>query len=325
MADQDTPAELLQALKLVRGDSAPQIESLSLLATKQVKRVRSAFDDPNVVAIGIAEKETEKKSTRELSLCFYVEKKIPISKIKAGHLIPPVMSVGDSKAVFTDVKPIGRLRPQINKRSTPLQSGYSCGRPDETGTLGAIVKKGKKHFILSNSHVLADCGRGKVGDRIIYPGDADRGSKKAQVVALLSDFVAFQKKGKLINRVDAAIAEIDKQFLLDFTIFKGASPRLTIQAKRGMKVVKRGRTSGDTRGVVRDVNFSAVIPYPRMGDIGFIDQVLCSQYSRPGDSGSIVVDKETGKIVGLHFAGSDEGSVFNPIDAVMKALKFRFI
>jgi hypothetical protein len=62
-----------------------------------------------------------------------------------------------------------------------------------------------------------------------------------------------------------------------------------------------------------------------MGDIGFIDQVLCSQYSRPGDSGSIVVDKETGKIVGLHFAGSDEGSVFNPIDAVMKALKFRFI
>jgi hypothetical protein len=137
--------------------------------------------------------------------------------------------------------------------------------------------------------------------------------------------VAFQKKGKLINRVDAAIAEIDKQFLLDFTIFKGASPRLTIQAKRGMKVVKRGRTSGDTQGVVRDVNFSAVIPYPRMGDIGFIDQVLCSQYSRPGDSGSIVVDKETGKIVGLHFAGSDEGSVFNPIDAVMKALKFRFI
>ena len=327
MADEDTPTELLQALKLVRGDTAPQIESLSAVATTQVKRVRNVFEDPNIVAIGIADKETERRSIRELSLCFYVEKKMPKSKIKAGHLIPPVMGVGDHKAVFTDVKTIGKLRPQINKRDQPLQSGYSCGRPDETGTLGAIVKKGIKYFILSNSHVLANCGRGKAGDKIIYPGEADRGSKKAQVVAVLSEFVQFQKTSNLVNRVDAAIAEIDETFAskLNFTIYKAASPRAIVDARRDMKVVARGRTSGNTEGVVRDINFSAVIPYPGFGKIGFIDQVLCSQYSRPGDSGSIVVERKTGKIVGLHFAGSDQGSIFNPIREVTQGLNFHFV
>ena len=38
----------------------------------------------------------------------------------------------------------------------------------------------------------------------------------------------------------------------------------------------------------------------------------------------IVVDKATGKIVGLHFAGSADGSIFSSISEVVKALKFRF-
>ena len=84
MADEDTPTELLQALKLVRGDTAPQIELLSAVATTQVKRVRNVFEDPNIVAIGIADKETERRSIRELSLCFYVEKKCPNPKSRRG-------------------------------------------------------------------------------------------------------------------------------------------------------------------------------------------------------------------------------------------------
>ena len=40
---------------------------------------------------------------------------------------------------------------------------------------------------------------------------------------------------------------------------------------------------------------------------------------------AIVVDTESGKIVGLHFAGADGGSVFSPIQPVMSALKFKFV
>ena len=200
------------------------------------------------------------------------------------------------------------------------------GRLPDTGTLGAIVQKGKKYFILSNSHVLANCGKAKLGVKIIYPGDADREGAKAQAVGVLSDFIAFNKTEDFVNHVDAALAEIDRDFLekLDFSIFRAKTPLATTEPVRGMKIVKRGRTSGDTEGTVKDVHFSALIPYPGLGKIGFIDQVFCTQYSKPGDSGSIVVDKATGKIVGLHFAGSADGSIFSSISEVVKALKFRF-
>ncbi len=329
MPKDKTPKELLQALDLIRGDGGARPESLSALSPLEathIKRMRSVFEDPNIVAVGIAQKVTEKKNTGELSLCFYVEKKRAKAKLKAGRMIPPVMSVAERAAVFTDVQQIGKLRLEANRRAAPLQSGFSVGRSPETGTLGAIVQKGKKYFILSNSHVLADCGKAKLGDKIIYPGDVDRAGAKAQSVALLSDFIAFDKTQDFVNHVDAALAEIDDEFLdkLDFSILRAKTPLATAEPTRGMTIVKRGRTSGDTEGTVKDIHFSALIPYPGLGKIGFIDQVFCTQYSKPGDSGSIIVDKATGKIVGLHFAGSDAGSIFSSVGEVVKALGFRF-
>jgi hypothetical protein len=92
-----------------------------------------------------------------------------------------------------------------------------------------------------------------------------------------------------------------------------------------MTVIKRGRTTGETEGVVQDINFRAVIDYDAVGPVGFLDQVLCTPHTSPGDSGSLVVDKDSGKIVGLHFAGAAGGSVFNPIEAVIAALNVKFV
>jgi hypothetical protein len=324
-ASTDTPKELLQALDLIRGTKGAKPESLDALESKHVARVRAVFEDPNIVAIGIAEKVTEKKKTGDLGLCFYVEKKIAKAKIKSNKMIPPVLSVADRTAVFTDVIQIGKVRPQVNKRKSPLLSGFSVGNDNETGTLGAIVKKGTKHFLLSNSHVLADSGKGKKGDKIFYPGTADT-SGKAQQVAALTDILPFKTGDDFLNRVDAALAGVDHDFLdqLDFSIRGAKSPLASTDPVRGMNIVLRGRTSGNSQGVVDDVHFSIVMTYPGVGKVGFIDQVKCTRYSAGGDSGSIIVDKKSGKIVGLHFAGSTEGSIFNPMSEVMKALKFRF-
>jgi hypothetical protein len=68
-----------------------------------------------------------------------------------------------------------------------------------------------------------------------------------------------------------------------------------------------------------------VLDYTGVGEVGFLEQVLCSRYSKPGDSGSIVVDKKSKSIVGLHFAGANGGSVFNPIADVIEGLGFRFV
>jgi hypothetical protein len=325
MAKNGTPKELLQSLNLIRGTKGPKPESLDALESTQVERVRTIFEDRNIVAIGIAEKRTEKKKTGELGLCFYVEKKIAKTKLKSNKMIPPVLSVADRTAVFTDVQQIGEVRPQINKRPSPLLSGFSVGNDIDTGTLGAIVKKGSKFFLLSNSHVLARSGNGKVGDEIIYPGNADKGSK-TQKVAELSDILPFKPGDDFLNRVDAALAEVDADFIdkLDFSIHGAKSPLDTTDPVRDMEIVMRGRTSGNSEGVVEDVHFSLVLPYPGVGTIGFIDQVKCTRYAKLGDSGAIIVDKKSGKIVGLHFAGSGAGSIFNPISEVVKALKFRF-
>lgn len=326
VAQSETPKELLQALDLVRGTRGARPESLDALEAKHVQRVQDVFEDRNIVAIGITEKVTEKKDTGSLSLCFYVEKKLPKSRIKPGKMIPPVLSVADRTAVFTDVQEIGKVRPQINKRRLPLASGYSIGSSSDTGTLGAIVKRGKKFFLLSNSHVLAKSGKGKAGDSIFYPGEADNDGK-IQKVAALSDILPFRPGDDFLNRIDAALAEVNEGFAdkLDFSIRGVKSPMSLTEPVRGMKIVTRGRTSGNARGEVQDIHFSIILPYPGIGKVGFIDQVKCTRYSKPGDSGSIIVDQKSGKIVGLHFAGSGESSVFNPIALVVKALKFKFI
>jgi len=326
MAKGDTPKELVEALDLVSGGKTVHLESLSSVESTQVQRVRSVFEDPNIVAIGIAQKVTEKEGTGELGVCFYVEKKLPKSKMKSHKMIPPVLSVADRKAVFTDVQQIGKVRPQINKRKSPLLSGFSVGNSVDTGTLGAIVKKGKKLFVLSNSHVLARSGLGKAGDEIIFPGRLDNGGND-QIIATLSAFLKFKTGDDFLNRVDAAIAEIDASFLeeIDFSIRGAKTPLATTVPVRGMKIVTRGRTSGDTEGEVQDVHFRIVLTYPGVGKIGFLDQVKCSHYSKPGDSGALIVDKASKKIVGLHFAGSGVASIFNPIAEVVKALKFRFV
>ncbi len=324
----ETPKSLLSALDMVTTPEEPRLELLGTVRATHAQRVRTIFDDPNVVAVGISEKVSEREPTGLLSLCFYVEKKLSKRKLGASKLIPPVVAVPDGQAVFTDVKQLGKLVLQKNARKSPIRSGYSVGHRDITaGTVGAIVKKGKKYFILSNSHVLALNGNAKIGDAVTYPGPSDGGKLPADGVATLSDFVAFEAGGHFVNHVDAALAEIAEERVddLDFSILDAKKMLATIAPVRGMTVVKRGRTSGDTESVVEDVNFRAIIEYDGVGRVGFLDQALCRRYTSPGDSGALVVDKKSGKIVGLHFAGASGGSVFNPIVPVVKALKIRFV
>jgi hypothetical protein len=148
----------------------------------------------------------------------------------------------------------------------------------------------------------------------------------ADLVASLAFVHPFDTSGAFVNRVDAALAEITAARLPDVSlaIAKAGKPLGTVLPKRDMKVVKVGRTTGQTTGKVIDVNFRFVLTYPGVGKVAYIDQVLCSRYTDGGDSGSVVVDSGSGKLVGLHFAGANGGSVFNPIRSVMAALKFRF-
>lgn len=175
--------------------------------------------------------------------------------------------------------------------------------------------------------MLADSGRGKKGDAVLYPGPSDGGEVDDNTVAKLQAFKAFDKKGTFTNTIDAALAEVLEDHLdaIDLELAGVKKPLKIATPVRDMKVIKRGRTTGDTESVVRDTDFRILVNYGEgIGVIGFTGQVRCDTYTAAGDSGSIVVDKDTGAIVGLHFSGSSKGSVFTPIKTVMAALKFKF-
>jgi hypothetical protein len=324
-----TPKTLLALLNQVTTPELGEPESLAPTTRQHYDRVRTIFADDNIIGAGIARKVLGQKRTDDLGLVFYVRKKVAVADLRPEQLLPPVMAAPNGRAVYTDVIELGDVVPQAdpNIQRKPLQSGFSVGHKDITaGTLGAIVRKGGKRFLLSNSHVLANSGLGAVGDAILYPGKEDGGQAPADIVAKLSAFQPFAVGPTFTNTVDAALAEVDEERLagIDEDIWSATTPLRTAVPQREMVVRKRGRTSGDTQSVVRDADFRILLRYEGIGAVGFTGQVLCDTYTQPGDSGSLIVAGDTGAIVGLHFAGSASGSVFTPIQAIMAALDLKF-
>jgi hypothetical protein len=309
----------------VRQSPAPR--SFSDAAARHIERARSLFDDPNIVGAGIAEKISQGQVPGVLSIAFYVRRKLPKSDIPAESLIPEVIAGGRDRAIFTDVVEVGDIVPQANIGAPPLRSGFSIGHVDAgAGTLGAFVRKNGKLFILSNAHVLARSGLASAGDDIQYPGPPDCESGTGDIVAALDSFTPLVPDAGFVNLADAALAEIVAPFASTAIpdLLGAITPLRIATPVRGMTVVKRGRSTWDSESVVRDVDFRLVVEFPEIGKVGFARQVRCDHYTEAGDSGAVVVDKASGAIVGLHFAGSALSSVFTPIRLVMDALRFRF-
>ncbi len=280
-----------------------------------------------VVGIGVAEKVSGNQVTGQLALTFYVERKLPLKQIPKRERIPAMAprSLSGLRAIPTDVVALGRLRPHANVTRQPIQPGFSIGHSQAPGgTLGAIVSGSSGQLqVLSNSHVLARSGRGKIGDKVLYPGDFDGGAAPQDVVGRLVRFRKFRTGGEFVNDVDCALASIDPGRQSEVTAaIKGlGAPRGITRARRGMHVVKVGRATGKTTGTIRDVHLSFWMHYEGIGEVGFRNQVLCTRYAAPGDSGALVLEEGTLKAVGLHFAGAERASVFNPIAKVLGALQ----
>jgi hypothetical protein len=132
----------------------------------------------------------------------------------------------------------------------------------------------------------------------------------------------------LVNRVDAACAEIDR--FGDFTreVYwigypKGWRSRASVaQAVADGKTdaQKTGRTTGFTTGRITDLSFDGWVGYSD-GDAYFENQLLIEpgSFSAPGDSGSCILDMDE-NIIGLLFAGGATHTVANYIEDVWQSL-----
>jgi len=210
-----------------------------------------------------------------------------------------------------------------------------------TGTLGCRLEDiddNDLKFILSNSHVLANDGRGvSTGDPIIQPGPGDFNCTFApnSVVGNLEAFsVLIITTANNFNFIDAAIASTDPIFMSSSTPCNGygVPSEETVLPLIGMEVMKYGRTTEFTTGIVtststtRDITIDVDVD----GDpilARYMNQIVIASDSNffgafggPGDSGSLVVTRDGRNPVGLHFAGNGFESLSNPIDLVLTTM-----
>ncbi len=278
--------------------------------------------NPNVVGVGLGKKRTRGAPTEDLAVKVYVKQKLHPLLVKDEEVIPD-----EIEGVPTDVEQAGEfsiwrpIPPIYHRKVRPAMGGLSLGHYAITaGTLGCLVRRGQDTMILSNNHVLANENRGVAGDPILQPGRFDGGKEDKDVIARLDSFVKVQAEET--NTVDAALAMPYDPRDVTPEILNIGRIRGTRAADLEEKVMKSGRTTRVTNGVVMDVSATLRVGYAT-GSFLFTDQMVIQgdkgAFSAGGDSGSLIVDYQ-GNGVGLLFAGSPFFTVANKIGNIESAL-----
>ena len=311
---------------------------------------------PNVVGVAIGYKTVGNTVTDELSTLFLVEKKLPMAALADGETLP--QGIGNVPTDVVQVEHLVALKAWTSKWR-PAPGGVSIGHYKITaGTLGVIVtEKGTGiKLILSNNHVLANSNDADLMDAILQPGPYDGGTEDDKIASLYRivgiDFgeevpdepcpleQTYVKIGNWFanllnsnrhlytkrinaqaeNYVDAALAIPDSQDLVDEKILEIGYVSGTEEAFLGMQVTKSGRTTGNTKGRITGLHATVTIVYGGGRNAVFKDQIISGAMSQGGDSGSLLVEIETKKAVGLLYAGSSQVTIYNRIQKVEELL-----
>lgn len=302
----------------------------------------------NVVGVGIGEKVVGGQSTGIRALKFLVRIKFPPSQLSAGQLLPrhvnglpvDVEEVGFFQR-FPRKKPAGKGKtkekamamPDPRRKIRPAQPGCSIGYRDPAnqflmaGTFGALVEDETDSYVLSNNHVLADEGRLPIGSLIFQPGLLDGGKINTDQIAELSRFEPLQIG--VLNQVDCALARPIKTSWVSDNILYIGPPQGVGRAAMDMVVHKFGRTTGYRVGRVISTDTDVAVQY-ETGRYTFESQILIvglqgQAFSDTGDSGSLILERETQLGVGLLFAGSASHTIANHLENVFQTMNVKFV
>ena len=318
----------------------------------------------NVVGVGIGYKEKRGLRTRDISLVVLVEKKLPLAALAKHDVIPPEIQgvITDVKQVGRIVAQKSRTE-RWRPAPPGVSIGHWAITAGTFGAVVRDAETGER-LILSNNHVLANSNQAEPGDAILQPGPADGGQNPADRIAELLRFVPIQMESggggngdtcstasfvasvmnlfarflgspwrlvptkvqtlETANQVDGAVARPISQDAIEDGILEIGEVHGTVEAELGMAVRKSGRTTGLTTGTVEVVDATVRVGYGAAGTALFENQIVTGNMSAPGDSGSLLVERDGQRAVGLLFAGSDQSTIFNPISAVQSALGISF-
>ena len=328
--------------------------------TDEIVQVKEASKDTlltmqNVVGVGVGYKIKGGEQTDDYAVVVMVSRKLPLPALSSQAVLPKNVA-----GVNIDVIEVGYLRALQARtdRWRPAPGGVSLGHYKITaGTFGAIVrdKNTGERLILSNNHVIANSNDAEPGDQILQPGPIDGGSPNNDTIANLERFCpieftsepgtcdiaatyanlgnaiaglvgskhrvsTLQSNPQAVNMVDAAVAKpINDNDVLEEIIEIG-TVQGTEQGSLRMSIRKSGRTTGFTTGQITLINATVNVNYGGNRTAQFENQLVCGPISQGGDSGSLIVAGNSQKAVGLLFAGSDQSTIFNPIQDVLECL-----
>jgi hypothetical protein len=242
---------------------------------------------------------------------------------------------------FPPSRPSPRVDASAITRTRPLASGLGIVRRTlQAGTLTAFCRStdpalGGKTYLLSCRHVIAPGETPTVGDPIYQPGDplaeifGDR-------IATLSAYSNL-KQTYDGSSVDAAIAELDAAIAFEDPdpapeVPENAALALAQGDPDGVEVSKFGRTTGKTVGVLTDAAWDTLVRTAR-GVAKRTDQIEVERpagqrgpISLPGDSGALLRDRDTGRMLGILCGGDGQSWYFaSPLTAVVKALSIELL
>ncbi|MDI6708830.1 MAG: hypothetical protein QME47_07095 [Candidatus Thermoplasmatota archaeon] len=246
----------------------------------------------------------------------YVEKKEEVrfipSKIEG---IPVVCNI------------IGKIKLINSGRSDrfrPVIGGISVGiwNPDgATGTLGFITQKGE---IVSNAHVLGysyEFNKFPSGTKIIQPGIYDGGKEDDVIGELTMSTDILAENATVDGAVGSLYPEIDAHPL---SLLQDNGDALVIKSWKDPKiyeaVVKFGRSTGTTYGIVLDSSASVNVYYSENKYFTLRDVIMMKITVMKGDSGSAVITTKDSKFAGLIFGGNSFTAVACKASNVIREL-----
>jgi hypothetical protein len=123
-----------------------------------------------------------------------------------------------------------------------------------------------------------------------------------------------------VNYMDAARAIPNKQADVIKEIVNVGQVNTIAEAILGMHVGKSGRTTKDTEGVITGLHATMKVNYGSGKVATMENQIISTAMSAGGDSGSLLFEVGTYFAVGLLFAGSNQITIYSPIQRVLDAL-----
>jgi endonuclease G len=311
-----------------RGPKQPSPEFMDKLKSFVRTEGASYLEDPNITSVGIGYKQVAGERTDEVAIQFTVGTKLAPETLSAvATTAIPKSFVVEGIEVPTDVlertydlsfRVVQENTPTPRKtRVDPIAPGISiANRRVSAGTIGCIVydQRTGAPYILSNWHVLQG-SQGQIGDDVVQPGPHDDNRTDRNRLGRLV-------RSHLGAAGDCAVASIDERRFVPEVLDLGVRVEQIGEPELKDRVVKSGRTTGVTYGIVSRVHTIARLNYggsTGLRDIGGFEiepdpeqPAEAGEISMGGDSGSAWLFRDakgrtTGVMAGLHFAGEAQG------------------